>query len=121
MLSLCMRLSIFIVGLFNYLPGNLLRSWLRTPRRLKYGMWAMLLAVPYFGFAYWLNHLIQAGVAPEFFYLVVMGCSYSALKFLFVGPWSMVLLVKARADEKMTRRRQMNDGGHVDGAPAQFR
>ncbi|MGX1695286.1 sulfate permease [Microbacterium keratanolyticum] len=106
MLTFAMRLSIFIVSLRRFLPANILLAWLHTRRGLKYGVPAMLLCIPYWLLARWLYDQVQAGVFIEGFYVVALACGWSALKLGFFGPWSLVLLAKARASEAVARRHQ---------------
>lgn len=47
----------------RYLPSNLLLDRIRTRNGLKWGLLAMLLAVPYFAAAYWCTTAIAGGPA----------------------------------------------------------
>jgi len=83
----------------RYMPSNIILDRVRTRRCLKWGPLTMLLAVPYIAVAYWLTMLIEAG-GPGWLYLGVFVCLWSAFKMLWVGPVSVVLLVKARSRER---------------------
>jgi hypothetical protein len=64
----------------------------------------MLLAAPYFAIAYWCTTAIEAG-APGWLNLIVLVCLWSALKFLIMGPISLILLAKTRLRERGQQRR----------------
>lgn len=86
----------------RYMPSNIVLDRVRTRRGMKWGPLAMLLAIPYVAVAYWLTVLIEAG-SPGWLYLVVLACLWSAFKMLWVGPASLVLLLRARASESRDR------------------
>ena len=73
-------------------------------RRLKWGVPVMLLAAPYLGIAAWCTALIESG-GPGWLHLVVLVCIWNALKMVVIGPVSVVLLVRARAKERLARKR----------------
>ena len=89
--------------LHRYMPTNIVLDKLRTRLGLKWGAAAMLLAIPYLAVAKILTILIDRG-APGWFHLLVLLCIWNAFKFLVIGPVSVVLLVRARADERRERR-----------------
>ena len=86
----------------RYMPTNILLDAIRTRRGLKWGVLAMLLAVPYLAAASICTNLIDNG-APEWLYLVVLLCVWNALKFLCIGPVSVMHLVLIRTRERRTR------------------
>jgi hypothetical protein len=90
----------------HYPPTNVIRDLVRTRQGLKWGMPAMLLAVPYFAIAYWLTTLLADG-APGWLNLLVLVCIWSGIKMLWLGPISLVLLARARAHEFAVRRIRM--------------
>lgn len=108
-------LARWILGIFmwlaQFLPGNLLRKWLLTPRGYAYILPATLLVVPYAAFGYWLYLQIQAGAAHPALLLVVMGCVFGIYHQLVLT----VEVLKARAVERIAaafpRRRA---GAHTD-------
>lgn len=89
--------------LHRYMPTNIVLDRLRTRRGLKWGVPAMLLAIPYLAVANILTILIGRG-APGWFHLLVLLCIWNAFKFLVMGPVSVVLLVRARIAERRDRR-----------------
>lgn len=89
--------------LHRYMPTNIVLDRLRTRRGLKWGVPAMLLAIPYLAVANILTILIDRG-APGWFHLLVLLCIWNAFKFLVMGPVSVVLLVRASTAERRDRR-----------------
>jgi len=87
----------------RYMPSNIILDLLRTRQGLKWGVPAMLLAVPYLAIAHWCTTLIGGG-APGWLHLVVLVCIWNALKMMLFGPVSLIMLVKARARERRARR-----------------
>lgn len=85
------------------MPTNILLDKLRTRRGLKYGPLALLLAVAYFYLASLLTAIINDG-APRWLYLLVLLCVWNAFKFLWIGPVSVVQLVRLRTQEHRERR-----------------
>ena len=68
-----------------WLPSNLILNAIRTRRGLKWGVPAMLLAIPYFAIAYWCTVAIDTG-ATGLLHLVVLICIISGFKFIWIGP-----------------------------------
>ena len=87
----------------RYMPSNILIDLIRTRRGLKWGVPAMLIAIPYLGIAYLLSTAVQNG-GPGWLNLSVLVAIWSALKMLWIGPISLVLLARARAREYAERR-----------------
>lgn len=107
MIRLLLAASIAIHDVLRrYMPTNVVRDLVRTRQGLKWGVPAMLLAVPYFAVAYWLTSLL-AGGAPGWLNLLVLVCIWSGIKMLWLGPISLVMLARVRAQEFAARRRQM--------------
>ncbi|AZZ39432.1 sulfate permease [Acidipropionibacterium jensenii] len=88
----------------RYMPTNIALDAIRTRRGLKWGTPAMLLAAPYFLAAKYCLTLIEHG-GPGWLNLLVLVFCWNALKFLIMGPVSLVLLIRARLEESATRRR----------------
>jgi len=88
----------------RYMPTNILLDLIRTRRRLKWGLPAMLLAAPYLLAASICTNLIADG-APGWLNLLVLLFIWNAMKFLIMGPISVVLLVRVRIREAAARRR----------------
>ena len=62
-----------------------------------------LLAIPYFGVAYWCTTIIGDG-GPGWLNLIVLICVWSGLKMLWIGPVSLIHLLRARTSERRARR-----------------
>ena len=92
----------------RYLPSNILIAAIRTRRGLKWGVPAMLLAVPYLLVTDVCVRLIADG-GPGWLHLVVLVCIWNALKMLWLGPISVVLLIRARLHEAAVARRQRRE------------
>ncbi|MFT4235628.1 MAG: sulfate permease [Microbacterium sp.] len=90
----------------RYMPTNILLDLIRTRRGLKWGLPTMLLAAPYLLAASICTNLI-AGSGPGWLNLLVILFIWNAMKFLIMGPVSMVLLARARLRERAARRREL--------------
>ncbi|WP_150462944.1 sulfate permease [Nesterenkonia ebinurensis] len=107
----------------RYMPTNILLDLIRTRRGLKWGIPAMLLAIPYLFAATMCRGLIEDG-GPGSLNLLVLLFIYNAMKFTIMGPVSLVLLARVRLREWEQRQRrdqqrgEVNDGARisVDGA-----
>lgn len=88
----------------RYMPTNIALDAIRARRRLKWGIPAMLLAVPYLLAANYCLTLIEDG-GPGWLNLLALVFCWNALKFLIMGPVSVALLIRARMEESATRRR----------------
>ncbi|HMQ66115.1 MAG TPA: sulfate permease [Arachnia sp.] len=101
----------------RYMPSNIFIDLIRTRKGLKWGVPAMLLAGPYLLIAAWCSTLIENG-GPGWLHLVVLVCIWNSLKMLWIGPISLVLLVKARAHEhrarEQTERRMRDEASHPE-------
>lgn len=86
----------------RYMPTNILLDLVRSRRGLKWGLPAMLLAMPYLYLASLFN-LLAADGGPAWLHLLVLLCCWNALKFVVMGPASVVLLCRALARERRTR------------------
>ena len=105
MIRLLLAASIHIRDFMRrYMPSNVITDLVRTRRGLKWGIPAMLLAVPYLGVAYWCTTLLDAG-GPGWLNLVVLLCVWSGLKMLWLGPVSLILLIRAKMCEYASRHR----------------
>ncbi|WP_448233116.1 sulfate permease [Microbacterium lacticum] len=100
-----------------WLPSNILLDLIRTRRGLKWGVPAMLIAVPYLAAAYWCTVVI-AGGGPGWLHLVFLVCIWSAFKFIAMGPVSVLSLLAARGREHRQRVRADRPGAlHPELAP----
>lgn len=87
----------------RYMPTNVLLDAIRTRRGLKWGVPAMLLAIPYLSVASFLTVVIEDG-APGWLHVLVVLCIWNAMKFAFMGLVSVILLLRARVSEWQERR-----------------
>lgn len=87
----------------RYMPTNIALDAIRTRRGLRWGLPAMLLALPYLYAASVVTTLIADG-APGWLHLVILLLVWNAMKFIIMGPVSLVLLIRARATEFRDRR-----------------
>lgn len=94
--------------LHRYMPSNRILAAIRTRRGLKWGLPAMLVASPYILAATICSSLVTDG-GPGWLHLVVLWGCWNALKFILIGPISVVLLVRARIREAMSRRDQQRE------------
>ena len=109
MLRLIWNASIRICTFMRvWMPPNILLDALRTRRRLRWGVPAMLLAGGYFAIAYWCTTLI-AGGAPGWLNLIVLLCILNAFKFLIHGPISLVRLIWVRRSERRQARAEARE------------
>lgn len=87
----------------RYMPTNILLNAIRTRRGLKWGVPAMLIALPYLYAASLCTVFVDRG-APGWLYAAALVCVWNALKFIWVGPVSIGLLVRTRAAESRDAR-----------------
>ena len=98
MLRMSVALSARGYGVLRYAPTNLLLNAIRTRRGLKWGIPAMLLAVPYLYAAAICTTIINDG-GPGWLHLLVLLFIWNAFKFLWIGPVSLALLARGRFAE----------------------
>lgn len=84
-------------------PTNIVLGRIRRRRGLKWGVPAMLLAVPYLIAASVCSAAISDG-APGGLNLIILLCLWNAMKFIVAGPVAVVLLLRARRRETFARR-----------------
>lgn len=89
----------------RYMPTNILLDAIRARRGLRWGVLAMLLAIPYLYPAGICVQLIEDG-GPGWLHLLVLLYIYNAMKFAIMGPVSLVLLLRARVREHVEQRRK---------------
>jgi len=97
----------------RYMPTNIALDAIRTRRGLKWGIPAMLLAVPYLYVASVCVTVINEG-GPGWLHLLVILFIWNALKMLWIGPISLVRLA-------VTRRRDHRPEGRPIRPHAQRR
>lgn len=88
----------------RYMPTNILVDVIRTRRGLKWGVPAMVLAIPYLLVAAVCRNLIEDG-GLGWLNLLLLLFIYNAMKFTIMGPVSLVLLARIRLRERAQRRR----------------
>ena len=79
----------------RYMPTNILLDAIRTRRGLKWGAPTMLLAAPYLLAASICTNSLASG-GPGWLSLLVLLFCWNALKFVAIGPVSLVLLARAQ-------------------------
>jgi hypothetical protein len=82
----------------RYMPTNMLLDAIRTRRGLKWGVPAMLLAIPYLFAASTFTALIDGG-ASRWLYVVALVSIWNALKFIVIGPVSALLTMRIKHAE----------------------
>lgn len=87
----------------NFIPTNILLDAIRARRGLKWGVPAVLLVIPYLFAASICTALIDGG-ASRWLYVLALVCIWNALKFIVIGPVSVVLLAQTRAAERRATR-----------------
>lgn len=93
----------------RYMPTNILLDAIRTRRGLRWGVPAMVLAIPYLYAASICAQLAENG-GPGWLQLLVLLFIWNALKCAFIGPISLALLLRARAQELSNRRYEHQAG-----------
>jgi len=106
MFRLLWALSARIRGFMRrYMPTNILLDAIRTRRGLKWGIPAMLVAAPYLLAASICTNLIADG-GPGWLNILALLFIWNALKFTFIGPISVFLLLRVHFHEARARRRE---------------
>ncbi|WP_241988510.1 hypothetical protein [Cryobacterium sp. TMT1-3] len=95
------------------MPTAIVIDAINTRRGLKWGVPAMLLAVPYALAAVYCRAQVDAG-GPSWLNLLVILCLWNTLKLLLIGPISLLKLMAARVREAVAGRR-MTKGLHAEG------
>lgn len=103
MFRLIWAASVRVHHLLRWAPTNLLLDRIRTRRGLKWGIPAMLLAAPLLLAAATCAAGIRDG-GPGWLNLAVGLFIGDALKFLVMGPVSLVVLARVHAVEALERR-----------------
>lgn len=92
----------------------------RTREGLKWGVPAMLLAIPYLYLASLLAVIVRDG-GPGWLNIFILISMWSALKTLWIGPISLILLARVRIHEhaqSRAERRQAKEEQTEPFAPA---
>ena len=88
----------------RFMPTAVVIDAVNTRRGLKWGVPAMLLAVPYALAAVYFRAQVDAG-GPGWLNLLVILCLWNTLKLLLIGPISLLKLIAVRVRESVARRR----------------
>jgi hypothetical protein len=86
----------------RFMPTNILLDAIHTRRGLKWGVPAMLLAVPYALVTVLCAGLVEAG---GWLNVLALLCAWNALKIIVAGPLTLVRLLRVRGREARARRR----------------
>lgn len=87
----------------RYMPTNVLLDLIHTRRGLKWGVPAMLVAVPYLLAVAICAQAVKDG-GPGWLDLFVILFAWNSFKFLLIGPSSSALLIRARVRERIAYR-----------------
>ncbi|MDJ0379034.1 sulfate permease [Cryobacterium sp. PH31-L1] len=90
----------------RFMPTAIVIDAINTRRGLKWGVLAMLLAVPYALAVIYCRAQIEAGGA-SWLNLLVIVCLWNTIKFLVIGPISLLKLMAARVREALARGRMV--------------
>lgn len=104
MFRLIWAASVRTHSILSYAPTNLLLAVTRTRRGLRWGIPAMLLAIPYLLAAHWCVTTIEAG-GPGWLNLLVLLCGWNSIKLILNGPITAVLLIRTKIRERARLRR----------------
>ena len=104
----------------RYMPTNILLDAIRTPRGLKWGVPAMLLAIPYFLIAAILVQVINDG-GPAWLNVLVLLSIWNGLKMLWIGPLSLMRLARLQVNRLKARPRSRQRNQHTLGGDAEYR
>ena len=97
-------LSIYVCAFIQRcMPTNILLALIRRRQGLKWGVPAMFVAMPYVLVAIWCSTLVGQG-GPGWLNLIILICLWNAMKFVVMGPISVVLLLRSRHHEVVARR-----------------
>lgn len=91
----------------GFMPTNVVLDAIHTRRGLKWGVPAMLLAVPYALAAVFCVGVVEAG-GSGWLNVVALLFVWNALKFLVSGPMTLMRLLRVRRREAKARRRATN-------------
>ena len=88
----------------RFMPTAIVIDAINSRRGLKWGVPAMLLAVPYALAAIYVRAQVNDD-GPGWLNLLVILCLWNTLKLLVIGPISLVKLMAVRVREAVARRR----------------
>ena len=106
-------------ALRRFMPTNIVLDALHTRRGLKWGVPAMLLAIPYALAAVFCAGLVEAG-GSGWLNLLALLFVWNSLKLLLAGPVTLIRLLRVRGREAQARRRAMPIGLSEGVEPERF-
>lgn len=101
----------------RYMPTNILLDRIRQRDGLKWGIPAMLIGIAYFYAAAICTTLIDRGGSTWLTVLVLLFI-WNGLKFAWIGPVSLITLIRVRHREKQIIRRARGDYDIISTLPA---
>lgn len=101
----------------RYMPTNILLDRIRQRDGLKWGIPAMLIGVAYFYAAAISTTLIDRG-GPAWLTVLVLLFIWNGLKFAWIGPVSLITLIRVRRHEKRITRRVHAEYDPISTLPA---
>lgn len=117
MLTLILRMVTAVVSLLlRVSPGLRMLAWLRSRNGLRWGVPAMLIAVPYYFLARLCVLIIESG-GPSVLHLLVLWCGILVCAFVLMGPLSVLILLKTRLTEKFAAARSRS---HIPAGDVPF-
>lgn len=96
----------------RFMPTNVVLHAIHTRRGLKWGLLAMLIAVPYALAAALCARLVEAGGSGWLNVLTVLFV-WNGLKFVVAGPVTLFRLLLVRRREARARRRAIADSQEI--------
>lgn len=112
MLTLLIRATMSLYAITRFAPTNLLLGWLRTRRGLKWGLPFMSLGVLYLAGAATCATLITNGGPGWLNILVILGI-WNGLRFIWFGPYSLLLLTRYRLRESRQQKRAAQSADEI--------
>ncbi|MFF2387191.1 sulfate permease [Agromyces sp. NPDC058104] len=98
MFAIVFAMTVRTATLFRrFMPTSILLDAVHTRRGLRWGVPAMLLAVPYLLAAVAFTGLTERG--EEWYSVLALLCVWNAFKLLVAGPVTLVRLLRVRARE----------------------
>lgn len=101
--------SIWIMSIYirafmqRCMPTNVILNLIRRRQGLKWGVPAMVLAVPYLLLLFWCADQNKVG-GPGWVNFMTLLALWNMMKFIAIGPTSLVLLLRSRRLEAKARQ-----------------
>lgn len=97
----------------RYMPTNILLDAIRTRRGLRWGVPAMVLAIPYLYAASICAQLAENG-GPGWLHLLVLLFIWNALKMAWIGPMSAFELLRVRIVKRRENHSRLPEVEQLD-------